>query len=58
MHVISKENNTFNVYYNLTEKYDLVVVLVITSFNPTKIKFITLFPKHAARRFKKYAREY
>lgn len=57
VHVISKENNEFNLYYNLTEKYDLVIVIVISFTNPINIKFIALFPKHATRRFKKYEGE-
>lgn len=48
-----KDENEYQVFYNITEKYDLCVVLSLIFSNPIKIKFITLYPQKVNRRLKK-----
>jgi len=47
-----KDENEFRVFYNINEKYDIVIVLSLVNSNPVTIKFITVYPKHANRRLK------
>lgn len=47
-----KTENEYRVFYNINEKYDLVVVLSLVKSVPMKIKFITVYPQHANRRSK------
>jgi hypothetical protein len=49
-----KDENEYKVFYNINEKYDIVVVLSLIYSNPTKIKIITVYPFHAKRRLKQY----
>ena len=48
-----KDENEYRVFYNITEKYDLVVVLSLVSCSPIKIKFITLYQQNVNRRLSK-----
>jgi len=47
-----KNENEYKVFYNINEKYDIVVILSVINSNPIKIKFITVYPQHATRRLK------
>lgn len=49
-------NNEYKVFYDITDKRDLVVVLWLRVTSPTKIKFITLYPQDVRRRLKKNER--
>jgi hypothetical protein len=49
-----KDENEYKVFYNINEKYDIVVVLSLICSNPVKIKIITVYPFHAKRRLKLY----
>lgn len=47
-----KNENEYKVFYNINEKYDIVVILSVINSNPIKIKFITVYPQHTTRRSK------
>lgn len=47
-----KNENEYKVFYNISEKYDIVIVLSLIKSNPVKIKFITVYPQHVNRRSK------
>jgi len=47
-----KNENEYKVFYNINEKYDIVIVLSLIHSTPIKIKFITVYPQHANRRSK------
>lgn len=47
-----KNENEYKVFYNINEKYDIVIVLSLIYSSPVKIKFITVYPQHANRRSK------
>ena len=38
-----KDENEYKVFYNINEKYDIVVVLSLICSNPIKIKIITVY---------------
>lgn len=42
----------YRVFYNIDEKYDIVIVLSLINSNPVKIKFITVYPQRVNRRLK------
>ena len=45
-----KDENEYKVFYNIDEKYDIVIVLSLVQSDPVKIKFITVYPQHVNRR--------
>jgi hypothetical protein len=49
-----KNENEYKVFYNINEKYDIVVVLSLICSKPVKIKIITVYPFHVKRRLKLY----
>jgi hypothetical protein len=56
--VYENEDAKFQVYYNMNEEYDLIVILAITHIKePVRIRFITLHPQAVHERIKKYGRE-
>jgi hypothetical protein len=56
--IYENEDAKFQVYYNLNEEYDLIVILAIMHIRkPVRIRFITLYPQSVYDRIEKYGRE-
>lgn len=52
------EDAKFQVFYNMNEEYDLIVIFAIKHIRePTRINFITLHPQAARIRIETYGRE-
>jgi len=48
--IIKQNNEKFKIYYELDEKYDMVVILSIKSIKPLSINLITIFPEKRSKR--------
>lgn len=46
-------NNEYKVFYDISEKYDLVIILWLRVSSDSKIKLITVYPQPVKRRFNK-----
>lgn len=51
-YIVYQDDNKFKVFYILTEKYDLVIVMVVRVINPNTIRLITVYKQKAHRRFR------
>jgi uncharacterized phosphosugar-binding protein len=49
-----RKDGRFKVYYNVTEKYDLIIVLSLSASNPIKVELITIYKQEAKRRLNKH----
>jgi len=55
--IYENEDAKFQVFYNMTEEYDLVIILAIMHIRkPVRIRFITLHPQAVCERIEKYGR--
>jgi hypothetical protein len=48
------KDGRFKVYYNVTEKYDLIIVMSLSAASPIKIELTTIYKQEAKRRLNKH----
>lgn len=57
VYVEYQAKNEYKIFYDITEKHDLVIILFIHISSPTKVRLITMYPQKAARRLNKNGRQ-
>ena len=48
--ILKQNSEKFKIYYELDEKYDIVIILSIKSIEPLSINLITTFPEKRSKR--------
>lgn len=47
----------YKLFYDITDKYDLVIIIYIYVSSPTKVRLITMYPQKVNRRLNQNGRE-
>ncbi|ACV25375.1 hypothetical protein QIT38_gp35 [Methanocaldococcus fervens tailed virus 1] len=51
--ILKQSGNKFRLYYELDEKYDLIIVISVWNTNPIEINLVTTYPQEKKKRERK-----
>ena len=51
--ILKQSENKFRLYYELDEKYDLIIVISVWNVNPIEINLVTTYPQEKKKRERK-----
>jgi ABC-type uncharacterized transport system permease subunit len=51
--ILKQDVNKFRLYYELDEKYDLIIVISVWNTNPIEINLVTTYPQEKKKRERK-----